>query len=251
MTRYWTGVRLLFTRLAAVDRPAMVHLEPDFWGFAQQESRDGDPANVPVLVRGVAECADLPDDVSGMGRCIVRLARAIAPRVALGMHASGFGAPGRPKDVAAFLTRCGAREADFIVVETLDRDAGCFEAGGDPYCTRSDGPLYWDETNRTSPNFAEHFAWVRTIHERLGLPVLWWQMPLGVPSDVPGGTPKRYRDNRVKYFSEHALDFEAAGGFGVLFGVGAPNQTDLTTDGGQFARAVTEYYRNPVPIVRP
>src|SRR5690606_14510932 len=137
-------------------------------------------------------------DVSGMGRCIVRLGRRIAPKVAIGFHASGFGAIDRPKEVARFLLRVGAYDADFVAVDTLDRDAGCFEALIDPYCERSDGILYWDESNRSSPSFRDHFAWVRTIHERTGLPILWWQTPLGVPSDAPGGRPKAYRDNRVK-----------------------------------------------------
>lgn len=253
MTKYWEGVRLLMDRLRATDRPAIVHVEPDFWGYAQQWARSsGEPKDVRVLVRGlVPECADLPDDVGGMGRCFVRLARGLAPKVALGFHASGFGSVGEPKRVARFLAWCGATEADFITLETLDRDVGCFEAGRDPFCTRRDGEAYWDERNERSPNFAEHLAWAATIHERLGLPVLWWQMPLGVASDVPGGAPKQYRDNRVKYFFEHPAEFEQAGGFGAAFGVGAPNQTDITTDGGQFARAVERYYASPLPITRP
>ena len=252
MTRYWRGVRLLFERLGALDRPAMVHLEPDFWGFAQQAAiRTGDPSDVRVIVGElVAECSDLPADVSGMGRCILRIAREQAPKVAIGFHASGFGSLGRPKRVAKFLGQCGALDADFIVVDPLDRDAGCFEAG-DTYCERTGVNVYWDETNQRSPTFHEHFDWARTIHERLGLPVLWWQIPLGVPSDIPGGTPKHYRDNRVHYFFEHPNELEEAGGFGMAFGVGAPNQTDITTDGGQFARAVSRYYESPLPLTRP
>ena len=72
-----------------------------------------------------------------------------------------------------------------------------------------------------------------------------------VPSDEPGGTKGRYRDNRVKYFFEHPAELVAAGGLGVAFGVGAPNQTDITTDGGQFARAVTSYYASPFAIDQP
>lgn len=252
MTKYWFGVRLLFEKLRDVDRPAMVHLEPDFWGFAQQRAGGaGAPSDVPAIVGDlVPECADLPADVGGLGRCILRLARRIAPKVAVGFHASGFGAIGRPKRVAKFLGECGALDADFVVVDTLDRDAGCFEAG-DPYCERSEEKVYWDEKNEQSPSFREHFAWVQTIHERLGLPVLWWQVPLGVPSDVPGGTPKHYRDNRVRYFFEHTNELDEAGGFGAAFGVGAPNQTDITTDGGQFARAVTRYYDRPLAITAP
>lgn len=250
-TKYWKGVRLLFERLRGFDRPAMVHLEPDFWGFAQRKGQ-GDPAKVPVLVRAkVAECTDLPDDVSGMGRCIVRLGRAIAPKVAIGFHASGFGSEGRPKEVAKFLGVVGAFEADFVAVDTLDRDAGCFEALVDPYCGRFDGVVYWDERNVSPPTFRQHFEWVRTIHERTGLPVLWWQTPLGVPSDTPGGRPRQYRDNRVKYFFEHPNELEDAGGFGMAFGTGAPNQTDVATDGGQFARAVTTYFASPLPLARP
>lgn len=250
--KYWKGVRILFEKLRDFDRPAVVHLEPDFWGFAQRESRDGDPANVRVLVRGMAgECGDLPDDVGGMGRCILRIARAVAPKVAVGFHASGFGSFGEPKNVARFLGRVGALEADFVAVDTLDRDAGCFEAQIDPLCDRLEGTVYWDEANVTPPTFEQHFAWVKTIHERLGLPVLWWQTPLGVPSDTPGGSAKRYRDNRVKYFFEHPGELVEAGGFGVAFGVGAPNQTDITTDGGQFERAVTRYFAEPFPIARP
>lgn len=253
MTKYWFGVRLLFERLAQLDQPAMVHLEPDFWGFAQQASlRTLQPADLPVVVGAlVPECSGLPADVGGMGRCIVRLARAIAPKVALGLHASGFGFRDNPKRVAKYLGECGALESDFVVVDMLDRDAGCFEADLDPNCRRAGFFPYWDETNKRSPNFEEHLTWAGTLHERLGLPVLWWQLPLGVPSDTPGGTPKRYRDNRVRYFFEHPSEFEAAGGFGAVFGVGAPNQTDITTDDGQFARAVTRYFGAPFGLPRP
>ena len=251
MTKYWAGVRLLFDKLAAFGKPALVHLEPDFWGFAQRQAND-DPTKLPVTVAAkVDECKDLPDDVSGMGKCIVRLARAIAPNVALGFHASGFGSIDRPKSVAKFLLAVGAHDADFVAVDTLDRDAGCFEAGVDPLCRRSDGLVYWDVTNRATPNFEDHFAWAKTVHERTGLPVLWWQTPLGVPSDKPGGTSKKYRDNRVKYFFEHPDEIVAAGGFGMAFGTGAPNQTDVTTDDGQFANAVTKYYGAPASITSP
>jgi len=246
MTKYWAGVRLLYEKLRAFDKPALVHLEPDFWGFAQ---RSGGAA---VLVKTkVAECTDLPDDVTGLGRCLLRLARTLAPKVLVGFHASGFGALDRPKEVAKFLTTVGALESDFIVVDTLDRDAGCFEARTDPACRRTDGVVYWDPENVHPPTFREHFDWVKTVHIRLGLPVLWWQTPLGVPSDAPGGTPKHYRDNRVRYFFDHPADLEAAGGFGMAFGTGAPNQTDATTDDGQFAAAVTKYYASPFALTKP
>jgi hypothetical protein len=77
---------------------------------------------------------------------------------------------------------------------------------------------------------------------------LWWQVPFGVPSDTPGGTAGCYRDNRVRYIFNHVDEFIAAGGAGAFFGVGAANQTYITTDGGQFKNAITRYFAAPVAI---
>jgi hypothetical protein len=245
MAPYWSGARLLFQRLAAFGKPAVVHLEPDFWAFAQQ--RNGNPSAIPAHVTAHAtECADLPNDLTGVGRCLVRLARRIAPKVVVGFHASAWA--GSAAATAAYLGALGAKDADIVVVDTLDRDAGCFEAAIDPACQRGGGPWYWDESNATSPNFKEHLAWARAISDGLGRPLLWWQMPFGVPSDRPGGTPEHYRDNRVHYLFSHVPEFVAAGGVGAVFGVGAANQTYITTDGGQFRAAVSAYYAAPVPL---
>lgn len=248
MAPYWSGVRLLFQRLAVFGKPAVVHLEPDFWGFAQ--AQNSNPAAIPVRVRAHApECADLPDDLTGMGRCMLRMARSIAPSAIVGFHASPWA--GSTAATAAYLNAVGASEADIVVIETLDRDAGCFEAGVDPNCQRGGGPWYWDASNTTSPNFREHLQWARAIHDGIGRPLLWWQMPFGVPSSQPGGTAGHYRDNRVQYLFAHTDEFVAAGGVGAVFGTGAGNQTYITTDGGQFRNAVTAYLASPVPLPRP
>ncbi len=141
--------------------------------------------------------------------------------------------------MVSFLNGIGAGEADVIVQDMLDRDAGCFEAHVDPNCQRNDGPWYWDESNQTSPNFHEYLEWAKAISDGLGKPILWWQVPFGVPSATPGGDAGRYRDNRVHYVFSHVAEFVAAGGLGITFGVGAGNQTYITTDGGQFRNAVT------------
>ena len=247
MSAYWAGAELLFERLAIFDGPAVVHFEPDFWAFAQQSSDGAAPGTVAAQVSDHVEaCSDLPDDVSGMGRCLVRLARSKSPKVVIGFHASSWAGP--TEDTIAFLTAMGAGSADIIVVETLDRDAGCFEAGVDPACSRDDGPWYWDETNQTSPNFSEHLSWAKEISDGLELPLMWWQLPFGVPSDTPGGTAGQYRDNRVRYLFSHPDEFVAAGGVGAVFGVGASNQTYITTDGDQFKNAVADYFADPEPL---
>jgi hypothetical protein len=245
MAPYWSGARLLFERLAAFGKPAVVHLEPDFWGFAQLHN--GDPKAIPVHVTAhVPECSDLPNDLAGMGRCLVRLARRVAPKVVVGLHASPWS--GSTASTVAYLNAVGAGEADIVVIETLDRDAGCYEARIDPGCQRSGGPWYWDESNTSSPNFREHLAWARSLSDGVGRPLLWWQMPFGVPSDKPGGSAGSYRDNRVRYLFAHTQEFVAAGGLGAAFGVGAANQTYISTDGGQFRQAAAVYFASPTPL---
>jgi hypothetical protein len=110
------------------------------------------------------------------------------------------------------------------------------------------GTFYWDETNTTSPNFHDYLTWSKAISSGVGHPLIWWQIPLGVPSDTKGGSAGHYRDNRVHYIFSHINEFVAAGGLGVAFGVGAGNQTTIDTDGDQFKNAVTTYFQAPVAL---
>jgi hypothetical protein len=249
MKGYWDEAKLLFQRIAAFDAPAVVHFEPDWWGFAQQQSPGGDPAKLGVHVASLApDCAAQPNNMIGMGKCLVALARKYAPKAVVGFHASDWADPS-PANIASYLAQIGGTDADLVIIETLDRDAGCFEAHTDPDCQRTDGPWYWDETNKTTPNFQEHLAWAKALSQGLGgKPILWWQMPFGVPSATPGGSAGKYRDNRVKYLFEHTAEFVAAGGVGAVFGVGSGNQTFITGDGGQFKNALTKYHLSPAPL---
>jgi len=52
----------------------------------------------------------------------------------------------------------------------------------------------------------------------------------------------------VHYIFSHIAEFVNAGGVGVVFGTGAANQTDVTTDGGQFKTAVGSYFAAPVAL---
>jgi len=243
MKQYWDAAKLLMTHYAELDTPALVHLEPDFWAYAQQRSK-GDPSTVPVHLH--PDCKDLPADLSGMARCWVKLARDNAPKVLVGLHASEWAANGG-KEVGGFLTKLGVAEADLVVIDILDRDAGCFEDGKLPQCMRG-GSFYLDESNKTSPNYAERLAFAKDVHEATDKPILWWQLPFGVPSDTPGGTPGHFRDNKVHYLFSHIQEFVDAGGVGATFGTGAGDQTFVTTDGDQFKKAVTAYFDKPVAL---
>jgi hypothetical protein len=244
MKRWWGGVRLLFDRLAMFKKPAVVHVEPDFWAYMQQKTQ-GDPTKASALVKMVPDCKDQPDNLVGLGHCVVVLARKYAPKVLIGFHASEWG--GAPADVAAFLIAVGAKSTDFVAIDGLDRDAGCLEAKTDPACQRG-GNYYLDETNTKHPNFHDLQASARTIADATGKPMLWWQIPFGVPSNSPGGTTGHYRDNRVHYLFGHVKEFVDAGFVGATFGVGAGNQTTVATDNGQFKAAVTAYFKNPIAL---
>lgn len=244
MQAYWNGAKLLFQRLAVFNKPAVVQFEPDWWGFIMQKSPDGThAAHVTSLA---PDCSSLTNDVVGMAQCLVTLGRKYAPKTALGFHVSRWG--GSVAQIVTFFRDIHVGAADFLTTDMLDRDAGCFEAHTDPNCMRNDGPWYFDESNQTSPNFQEHLDWVKQVTQGLGLPMMWWQVPFGVPSSTPGGTAGHYRDNRVHYMFSHVSEFIVAGGVGAAFGTGAGNQTYIDTDGNQFKNAVSSYFASPVAL---
>lgn len=244
MGPYWQQVRLLFEKLGRYGKPALVNLEPDFWGYAQRA--EPDPQKHPALVRINPDCAELPDTVAGVAACMLRTARLLAPRTYVGFPPSMF-QDLLPTDVA-YMKRLGADKADFVVMQTQDRDAGCMEAQSRAAaCVRNGGPWYWDESNTTSPNFAQHLALARRYFEGLQRPLLWWQTPLGVPASAPTGAPP-WRDNRVRYFLSHPEQLVAAGGVGVVFSPGERSQTNLRTDGGQFKALSKAYLAKPAPL---
>ncbi len=254
MTQYWDNVRLMYRQIKAYGKPTLVNFEPDFWGYAQLDRGNQGTkvanlqfAHVPSVN---PDCANLPDSVAGMGQCLVQMARALAPNAYIGFPPSMWGFA--PSEEIAFLKDVGADKADFVVMQTLDRDAGCFEAaytGEDALCNRPSNESYWwDASNRTTPSFASHFKQARQFHEALGLPLVWWQTPLGVPTAMPGGTRGAFRDNRAHYFLTKPQELVAAGAAAAVFSQGHTSQTTIDTDGGQFKRLSHRYLSAPAPL---
>lgn len=241
MKRYWDNVRLMYQRLAIYNKPAFVVVEPDFWGYAQQQS-GGDPTRLTARVILNPDCTTLANNVRGVARCYIAMARKYAPKVAVGFMPSQWGGASAT-DVANFMVAIGAKGGDFIAMETLDRDAGCFEARGTG-CTRS-GTFYWDDAA-----YAAHLSTARTYYEIIRRPLVWWQTPMGVPSATPGGSTNAYRDNRMQYFltGRGPADLVSVGGLGVVFSQGRTNQTGLLSDGGQYKRLSSAYLAAPVTL---
>lgn len=225
---------------------ALLHVEPDFWGYAQQMGAS-DPHAIPAKVKAAnpTDCAQEEDSLAGFGTCLVKMARAHAPNAKVGLHASGWATnidvthssdpqldvAGEATKVGNFLKAC-APNADFIVVEASDRDAGWYE-------TVRGRDTWWDETNATLPNFHRAFAWARQVAETAGKPLVWWQLPVGNASQ--NDTANHYRDNRVAYFFAHPGEVAAAHGFGFAFGAGDGQQTTPETDGDFLVTRVQAY----------
>lgn len=269
MKTYFEDLSQMLDTIKAANVPVVVHHEPDFWGYLQQQTvRDGiPPESRTVLVSAFAakECAAEPDTVVGLAHCIYSAVRSRAPNALIGFHASAFSTNmdvdhnRDPKfDVAAeaaktvaFFKKLGFDRADYVATDVSDRDAGCYEANHLPMCactkttTYKCDDFYWDETNQTLPSFAQHFKWAKALTSGLALPLIWWQIPFGDPASSPGGQVGAWRDNRVHYFFAHVDELVAAGGVGAVWGTGAGDQTYLTQS---YKDAVKKYFAAPFAL---
>jgi hypothetical protein len=181
--------------------------------------------------------------------CLIGMARKYAPLAYVGFPPSDW-AHDQPS-VIAYMNTIGTQHADFIVAQTLDRDAGCYEADATASQCNPATPMVWylDETNATTPNYNQALAEAQSFHAGIGgLPLIWWQTPLGVPSSTPGGTPNHYRDNHVHYYLTHPSELTAIGGLAVVYGTGNDFQTSVYTDGGQFQSLDAAYLAAPAPL---
>jgi hypothetical protein len=238
MARYLDDFRFLLLQIGAAR--AVVHVEPDFWGYAQHAAAAAGTgaAGLPAAVASAfpAECGALPDTVAGLGRCMVHLARLHAPNALVGLHgsawASGFDCvqnrdpsldvEAEARETAAFLAACGAGEADLAVVDLADRDAG--------YRASLGQDRWLDPDDRVLPTYAQAFRWSRALAGALGRPVLWWQLPVGNMAlpDRAGA----WHDTTVDHFFAHPDRVAESGAIGMAFGAGDGNQTTPESDGG-------------------
>jgi len=225
---------------------AFLHVEPDFWGFAEQV--DEDPHAIPAAVASAnpTDCAAQENSIAGLGRCMIAMVRKYAPNARVGLHASGWatridvlqnqsptlGVPGEADKLGAFLVGCGAYQADFVVVDASDRDAGYYQdsIGLD---------TWWDASNTTLPDFVQAFTWSRALAERVGRPVVWWQLPVGNIALPDVST--EWQDNRVDYFFAHTAELAASDAAAMAFGAGASGQTTPSTDGGNLVAHTQSY----------
>ena len=234
---YLRDYRFLCQTMGEADVRAILHIEPDLWGFARVHWAT--PTDIPVALSdaGIPECAGLPDTMTGLGCCLLAIARAQAPKVLVGFHATGWNAlanrypqfdvPADARATAEFLRALGADQGDLVVVEMSNCDAG------------SPSGWWYDAANQTLPHFTQAMTWAQQVSATLGLGHLWWQIPYGHMG--LDDTPTQYRDNRLDYFFDHPEEFSRAGAVGMVFGTGCGNATSPSTDGGHFVERAQCY----------
>ena len=244
MAKYFTDWRFLLTTIGS--ETVLLHIEPDFWGYAEQANSN--PHLVPAAVSSAnpTDCTGEEDSIAGMGQCLIAMVRRYAPNAKVGLHASAWGSnvdvslntdpsldvAGEAAKVGAFLTECGASSGDFVVAEASDRDAGYYQSVG--------RDTWWDATNATLPDFTQAFAWGKAVAEAVGKPLLYWQIPVGDMNQ--NNTTDHWQDNRVQYFFDHPDELAAAHAVGAVFGSGATGQTTPSTDGGYLVGRANSYY---------
>src|SRR6185503_2140064 len=88
MQAYWADLKLFFQTAGAFpSKKVILQVEPDMWGYVQQQTGGSDNAAsiaAKVNATGVSEVAGLPDNVAGVAQGIVRLRNQYAPNVSLG-----------------------------------------------------------------------------------------------------------------------------------------------------------------------
>jgi hypothetical protein len=257
MQAYLDDLRFFLRQLGSA--PALVHLEPDLWGYAQQAARAAgtDAHGLPAAVASAnpTDCAAAEESIAGLGRCMISMVRTYAPGALVSLHgsswASGFDCVSNTSaslDVAAqaratgdFLLQAGGGCADLTVVDLSDRDAGWYARQSPPR------NAWLDAADAALPDFAQAFAWSAALAGRTGRPALWWQLPVGNMT-LPNACGQ-WQDDKLDYFFDHPERVVASGAVGMAFGGGATCQTSPETDGGHLvARAAALAARGGQPL---
>ncbi len=243
MSRYFADLRFLLQKIGT--QPALLHLEPDFWGYAEQVNGDATAIAAEVSSANSTDCADQPNTIAGFGHCLIAMSRKYAPNVKVGLHGSAWGTgvdvslnsnasldvAGEAQKLARFLVQCGADQGDFVAVDASDRDAGYYQSIG--------RNTWWDATNQALPDFHQSFAWARALAEGVGRPIVYWQVPVGNASQ--SNTTDHWKDNRVDYFFAHTGELAAAHVAGTFFGAGDTGQTTPESDGNNLVSKTQAY----------
>jgi hypothetical protein len=283
MRAYYADLKLFFQRARqATKKPVVLHVEPDFWGYAEQASKNDSASSVPAAVAstGLPELAGLPNTVAGFAQAIVLLRDKLAPNVILAYHMSIWGTLHdivyeKPSSAtvrryavrsAAFERSLGAR-FDIAFGEYSDRDSGFYQVV-------QGNPKLWFKP----ADFSRHLLYMKTFIRLAKLRMVIWQIPYGnTIMRAESNTWNHYQDNRVQWLlgtssRKHLRAYVQAGFVAFLFGRGADGPTcacdaagdgvtnpppingnkqrsySADDDGGYFRVRAKAYYKKPLKL---
>lgn len=257
MQRLGTGT---YNGIAGFGKTAIVHVEPDLSGYAEQAVLDAPScygyctgtANNPALLKasvggsGYSPVSGFPNTFQGFNWALLHLRDLYAPNVLLAVHVSGWatrtdiGSTSDPNLDAVALGReagsfaaqsgiagvpSGSGTYDLLFNDVSDRDAGYYK-----YVYHSPS-AWWDRLNVAYPNFHRWESYVKAAGAATGRPAIVWQVPEGNQYfDTENNTDGHYQDNRAEYFFGHVSELAGSGVIGVLFGAGNGGSTTHTDD---------------------
>lgn len=225
---------------------AVVHVEPDSWGFmmwAMGVEGNDDPRSVTVQVRGsgFGDVSGFDDNAAGLGRALLSLRNRYAPDVRMGWHASNFRVGTRPEVVSAFFAEMGPW--DLLVGESMHNEP-------DP----ARWWMPWDD-GMTATNL----TWIAAVTQSAGLPMILWQLPIGswdfhlVGNDAEPTMLERHAEagviaalfEHINHTGEDEPDLVRAGGD---FGAVPPEESGAGGTAGDMRDRMAAYAENPLPL---
>ena len=235
MTAYFNDVKLFMQKAGAFNSTSVVlHVEPDMWGFLEQQNADPTHVNVQVASTGIPEHAGLPNNAVGLAQAFGKLKDRYAPNVLLAYHLSVWGTGtdiGLSKPTDSVVQSLGRQAAqyyqslhgsfDLVFSEFSDRDAGFKQA------VYGDGGASW----WTAADFSRNTLFLSSFVQATGKRVVMWQIPLGnTTMRAMNNSWNHYQDNRVEWLLNdttraHLNAYVQAGVIGFLFGRGADGAT--------------------------
>ncbi len=257
MAAYYQNFARLMQQLgpSVYGKPAIVHVEPDLSGFAQQavanttgcygycSGQGADPSYLKASVAssGYGPVAGLPNTYTGFNWALLHLRDLYAPNVLLAVHVSdwatgvdissdarsGVDASGLGQQAGSFAARSGitgvpngSSTYDLIFNDVSDRDAGYYKS------VLGNASVWWDRLNNGFPNFHRWESYVSAVSSAAGRSVMVWQIPEGNQYfDSENNTTGHYQDNRAEYFFGHIDELAQSNVIGLLFGSGHGGST--------------------------
>jgi hypothetical protein len=256
MNKYYADFTVLMKKLGPNNfgKNAIVHIEPDLSGFAQQATNDkakcfdfcnnswGSPKSLKASVSdsGNSDLKNLPNNYNGYNLALLKLRDLYAPNVKLAIHVSAWASG---KDIASDKTTINEwslgwkagdftrnsekndtgtniSKYDYIFSDVADRDAGYYDK------VYGDNSKWWDTKNRLFPNFKRWENYINMINQLNGKPIIIWQIPLGNQvTRTENNTLGHYQDNKLQYFFENIPELQNSGITGLLFGAGNSGST--------------------------